>query len=68
MPSKAENITQFVLKKLGFPNSGPALDFPRFKVFDIEERMITGATSPTFVRRDFYKIMLYRDTGQSLHC
>ena len=32
---------------------------PRFNAFTIEERLASGTTYPTFVRRDFYKIMLF---------
>lgn len=32
---------------------------PRFNAFTIEERLASGVTYPTFVRRDFYKIMLF---------
>ena len=34
-----------------------------FNVMDIEERLRSGVVYPAYVRRDFYKIMLFRGTG-----
>ncbi|HEY4335817.1 MAG TPA: AraC family transcriptional regulator [Puia sp.] len=34
-----------------------------FNVMDIEERLRSGEVYPAYIRRDFYKIMLFRGTG-----
>ena len=44
---------------------GPGAGTPaqHFNVMDIEDRLRSGEVYPAYVRRDFYKIMLFRGTG-----
>jgi AraC family transcriptional activator of pobA len=41
----------------------PVKPAQHFNLMDIEERLRSGAVYPAYVRRDFYKIMLFRGTG-----
>ncbi|MGY0035769.1 AraC family transcriptional regulator [Pedobacter sp. NJ-S-72] len=61
MAKSTESLEQFYRDKYGSlsedfkkKNSG------QFNVFRIEDRIRTGTTSPTFIRRDFFKIMLFQ--------
>jgi len=38
-------------------------DIGQFNVFRIGDRVRSGTTSPTYIRRDFYKIMLFQGTN-----
>lgn len=60
MAKAPESLEQFYRDKYGSLSE----DFPKntgqFNAFRIEDRIRTGATSPTFIRRDFFKIMLFQ--------
>lgn len=60
---RPESLEQFYSHKLDVMPETDNNDLDSFGVFNIEERVIMGTTSPTFVRRDFYKIMLYQGTN-----
>jgi hypothetical protein len=57
---RPESLEQFYSHKFDVMPETDNNDIGSFDVFDIEERVISGTTSPTFVRRDFYKIMLFQ--------
>jgi AraC family transcriptional activator of pobA len=57
---RPESLEQFYSHKFDVMPETDNGDRESFDVFTIEDRVITGATSPTFVRRDFYKIMLFQ--------
>jgi AraC family transcriptional activator of pobA len=45
------------------PDAGTAPPPKHFNVMNIEDRLRSGAVYPAYVRRDFYKIMLFQGTG-----
>ncbi|MFS4473651.1 helix-turn-helix domain-containing protein [Chryseobacterium sp. T20] len=59
MAKTTETLDEFYRNKYGALSS----DFPQndghFNVFRIEDRISSHTSSPTFIRRDFYKIMLF---------
>ncbi len=59
MAKTTETLDEFYRNKYG----GLSGDFPQndgqFNVFRIEDRISSRTSSPTFIRRDFYKIMLF---------
>jgi AraC family transcriptional regulator, transcriptional activator of pobA len=57
---RPESLEQFYSHKFDIIPETDNDDLGSFDVFNIEDRVITGTTSPTFVRRDFYKIMLFQ--------
>jgi AraC family transcriptional activator of pobA len=57
---RPESLEQFYSHKFDVMPETDNNDLGSFDVFNIEERVITGTTSPTFVRRNFYKIMLFQ--------
>jgi AraC family transcriptional regulator, transcriptional activator of pobA len=57
---RPESLEQFYSHKFDVMPETDNNDLGSFDVFNIEDRVITGTTSPTFVRRDFYKIMLFQ--------
>jgi AraC-like DNA-binding protein len=59
IPLRPESLEQFYSHKFDVILPTDNNDLGSFDVFNIGERVLTGATSPTFVRRDFYKIMLF---------
>ncbi|WP_454045207.1 helix-turn-helix domain-containing protein [Chryseobacterium sp. Marseille-Q8038] len=60
MAKTTESLDEFYRHKYGAVSG----DFPQndgqFNIFRIEDRISTGTSSPTFIRRDFYKIMLFQ--------
>ncbi|MBT1684976.1 helix-turn-helix domain-containing protein [Dawidia soli] len=56
----AESLGSFYRHKVSSPHTVDPGGFGEFNVFNIEERVRTGQSSPAFVRRDFYKIMLFQ--------
>jgi len=60
IPLRPESLEQFYSYKLAVMPETDNNDLGSFDVFNIGERVITGTTSPNFVRRDFYKIMLFQ--------
>jgi AraC family transcriptional activator of pobA len=65
--AKVSNAFQTQTLDQFYRNSGcaPAMHQPgqNFNVMDIAERLRSGVLYPTYVRRDFYKIMLFRGKG-----
>lgn len=57
---QSESLAEFYSKKLKQTDSPSQAEPGSFNVFNIEERMVAGVSSPTFIRRDFYKIMFYQ--------
>ncbi|BFO68780.1 helix-turn-helix domain-containing protein [Chryseobacterium sp. KCF3-3] len=59
MAKTTETLDEFYRNKYGALSG----DFPQndgqFNVFRIEDRISSHTSSPTFIRRDFYKIMLF---------
>jgi len=62
MAFPTQTLAQFNSKNCGSPANGtpPA---QQFNVMDIEDQLRSGAAYPAYVRRDFYKIMLFRGVG-----
>ena len=57
---RPESLEQFYSHKFDIMPETDNNDLGSFDVFNIEDRVITSTTSPTFVRRDFYKVMLFQ--------
>jgi|GEM_PF-3461061 len=55
-----ESLEQFYRDKYGRLSDDFQKNMGHFNVFRIEDRIRTGTTSPTFIRRDFFKIMLFQ--------
>jgi len=60
MANSTESIEQFYRNKFGSLPDDFQLNNGQFNVYRIEDRIRTGTSSPTFIRRDFFKIMLYQ--------
>ncbi|ACU61266.1 transcriptional regulator, AraC family [Chitinophaga pinensis DSM 2588] len=60
MKSRSESLGQFYQHKFNAEDISTAPVYNSFNVFSIEDRILSGTSSPSFVRRDFYKIMLFR--------
>jgi AraC family transcriptional activator of pobA len=60
MAKGTESLEQFYNEKLGTLPEQVQHKIGQFNVFRIEDRIRTGTTSPTFIRRDFFKIMLFQ--------
>jgi AraC-like DNA-binding protein len=60
MAKATESLEQFYRDKYGSISEDLQKNIGQFNVFRIEDRIRTGTTSPTFIRRDFFKIMLFR--------
>ncbi|SKA44398.1 Helix-turn-helix domain-containing protein [Chitinophaga eiseniae] len=60
MAKATASLEAFYRDKFGSLTEDLQKNIGQFNVFRIEDRVRTGATSPTFVRRDFFKIMLFR--------
>jgi AraC family transcriptional activator of pobA len=60
MAKGTESLEEFYKQK--FDDSFETLknDVGQFNVFRIEDRIQSGTSSPTYIRRDFFKIMLFR--------
>jgi AraC family transcriptional regulator, transcriptional activator of pobA len=54
------SLEQFYRDKYGNLSEDLRKNEGQFNVFRIEDRISTGTTSPTFIRRDFFKIMLFQ--------
>ncbi|MCW3465146.1 helix-turn-helix domain-containing protein [Chitinophaga nivalis] len=54
------SLEQFYQDKYGGLPEDLQKNIGQFNVFRIEDRLRTGTTSPTFIRRDFFKIMLFQ--------
>ncbi|NML39575.1 AraC family transcriptional regulator [Chitinophaga sp. G-6-1-13] len=60
MAKVTESLEQFYRDKYGSLSEDFQKSIGQFNVFRIEDRVRTGTTSPTFIRRDFFKIMLFQ--------
>ena len=59
MAKSTESIEEFYKHKFANLSENLKTDISQFNVFRIEEQIRAGRTSPTFIRRDFFKIMLF---------
>jgi len=60
MAKATESLEQFYQNKYGSISEDFHYNIGQFNVFRIEDRIRAGTTSPTFIRRDFFKIMLFQ--------
>lgn len=60
MAKITESLEQFYKDKFGSLSGDLQKNIGQFNVFRIEDRIRTGTTSPSYIRRDFYKIMLFQ--------
>ncbi|MET0298545.1 MAG: helix-turn-helix transcriptional regulator [Flavitalea sp.] len=60
MANKTESLSQFYKNKFDIEPEDLNVEDGFFNVFRIEDWIHAGATSPAYIRRDFYKIMLFR--------
>ncbi|WP_298737999.1 AraC family transcriptional regulator [uncultured Chitinophaga sp.] len=60
MAKITESLEAFYKDKFGSLPEELQQNIGQFNVFRIEDRVRTGTTSPSYIRRDFYKIMLFR--------
>ncbi|KIO75067.1 transcriptional regulator [Pedobacter lusitanus] len=60
MAKSTESLEQFYRDKYGSLSEDLLKNNGQFNVFRIEDRIRKGTTSPTFIRRDFFKIMLFQ--------
>ncbi|RQO37552.1 AraC family transcriptional regulator [Chryseobacterium sp. KBW03] len=60
MAKTTETLDEFYRHKYGAVSGDFSKNDGQFNVFRIEDRINTGTSSPTFIRRDFYKIMLFQ--------
>lgn len=58
MGKTTESLEEFYKHKFNVLSDSLKKDIGRFNVFRIEDRIQSGTTSPTYIRRDFFKIML----------
>lgn len=63
MAKGTQSLEQFYQDKYGSLSEDLQRNIGQFNVFRIEDRIRTGTTSPTFIRRDFFKIMLFQGDG-----
>ena len=59
MAKSTESIAEFYKHKFADLSENLKSDIGQFNVFRIEEQIRARTTSPTFIRRDFFKIMLF---------
>jgi AraC-like DNA-binding protein len=60
MAKATASLEQFYKDKYGSVPGDLQRNIGQFNVFRIEDRIRTGTTSPSFIRRDFFKIMLFQ--------
>ncbi|HEY0175369.1 MAG TPA: AraC family ligand binding domain-containing protein [Pedobacter sp.] len=63
MKAGKESLEEFYRHKFSSLSENIKQDNGNFNVFNIAERVQTGTVSPTYIRRDFYKIMLFEGTN-----
>ncbi len=61
MSFKIQSLDEFYKQQFGSPDD--LNHTHHFNVFTIRERLQSGAVYPTYIRRDFYKIMLFQGRG-----
>ena len=59
MAKSTESLEAFYRHKFSALPENPSREAGQFNVFNIEDRILTGASLPAFIRRDFFKIMLF---------
>ena len=59
MAKSTESLKEFYQHKLNDLSENLTRHIGQFNVFRIEDRIATNTTSTTYIRRDFFKIMLY---------
>ncbi|MBF4516988.1 AraC family transcriptional regulator [Flavobacterium sp. ANB] len=60
MSGSTESLEEFYKQKFKDLSENFKKDIGQFNVFRIEDRIAEGVTSPSYIRRDFYKIMLFQ--------
>ncbi|WP_251040442.1 AraC family transcriptional regulator [Chryseobacterium sp. ISL-6] len=60
MGKSIESLEEFYRHKLTNVSEGLRKDNDQFNIFSIEENSINGISSPAYIRRNFYKIMLFK--------
>lgn len=60
MGKSIESLEEFYEHKLTNVSEGLRKDNDQFNIFNIEENIINSITSPSYIRRNFYKIMLFK--------
>ncbi|WP_184549215.1 helix-turn-helix domain-containing protein [Mucilaginibacter sp. FT3.2] len=60
MIKATESLEEFYKHKFNDLSENIKKDIGQFNVFRIEDRIQSGTTSPTYIRRDFFKIMLFQ--------
>lgn len=63
MAKSTESIEEFYKHKFANLSESVKRDFGQFNVFRIEDQISAERTSPTFIQRDFYKIMLFKGSN-----
>ncbi|SEW51525.1 helix-turn-helix domain-containing protein [Chitinophaga arvensicola] len=63
MAKATETLEEFYRHKLNGLSENLKRDIGQFNVFCIEDRLISGTTSPTYIRRDFFKIMFFQGSN-----
>jgi len=60
MARSTESLKEFYRHKLNDTSENSGKENEQFSIFSIEENIIDGTTSPAYIRRNFYKIMLFK--------
>jgi len=63
MARATESLEEFYKHKFNDITADLKKDIGQFNVFRIEDRIRSGSSSPTYIRREFYKIMLFQGTN-----
>jgi AraC family transcriptional regulator, transcriptional activator of pobA len=63
MAKATESFEEFYKHKFNDLSENFKKDVGQFNVFRIEDRIQSGTTSPTYIRRDFFKIMLFQGSN-----
>ncbi|MBE9583323.1 helix-turn-helix transcriptional regulator [Mucilaginibacter sp. JRF] len=59
MPKTTESLAEFYKQKFNVTEERLVMNVGHFDVFRIEDWINKGSSTPTYIRRDFYKIMLF---------
>jgi AraC family transcriptional activator of pobA len=63
MAKSTETLEEFYRHKFNGLSENLKRDIGQFNVFRIEDRISSGTTSPTYIRRDFFKIMFFQGSN-----
>lgn len=63
MAKSTETLEEFYQHKFTGLSENLKRDIGQFNVFRIEDQITSGATSPTYIRRDFFKIMFFQGSN-----